>query len=195
MEYRQHMKAVKDYINLLPQEEKKAAPFATWGVLLTLVFLLAWLGMFGWQAKQQVDLQKRLAALTAQKESLRRQGDVLRKELGIAPGSTALGKAALIQSLLEERVLWSGVFKQFSLIVPKGLWFDSLEGNTAGRAEIKIRGGAFSYSAITEFMVSMEKSGYFDFPQLSYAQKAVTQGQDVVGFEIISGIKKTQGAR
>jgi Tfp pilus assembly protein PilN len=189
------MKSAKDYINLLPQEEKKPSPLATRGVLLTLLFLLVWLGLFGWQAKQQVDLKKRMATLTAQKQSLQQQGDVLRKELGITAGSTALGKAALIQSLLEERVLWSSVFKQFSRIVPKGMWFDSLEGNTTGKAEIKIRGGAFNYVAITEFMVSMEKTGYFDFPQLSYAQKAVTQGQDVVGFEIISGIKKTQRAR
>ena len=190
------MKSAKDYINLLPQEEKNPTPLATWGVLLALLFLLVWLGLFGWQAKQQMDLKKRMATLTAQKQSLQQQGDVLRKELGIAPGSTALGKAALIQNLLEERVLWSSVFKQFSQIVPKGMWFDTLEGNTTtGKAEIKIRGGAFNYVAITEFMVSMEKTGYFDFPQLSYAQKAVTQGHDVVGFEIISGIKKTKEAR
>jgi Tfp pilus assembly protein PilN len=189
------LKSAKDYINLLPQEEKKPTSFATRGVLLALLFLLVWLGLFGWQAKQQSGLKERLAALTAQKQSLRQQGDVLRKELGITAGSTALGKAALVQSLLEERVLWSSVFLQFSRIVPKGLWFDSLEGSAAGKAEIKIRGGAFNYAAVTEFMVSMEKTGYFEFPQLSYAQKAVTQGHDVVGFEIISGIKKTQGAR
>lgn len=189
------MKAVKDYINLLPRKEKEPAHFAAWGALLVLLFMLVWLGLFGWQVKQQLDLKKRLSALTARQQSLRQQGDVLRKELGISPGSTALGKAALIQSLLEERVVWSGVFKQFSQIVPRGLWFDSLEGSAAGKGEIKIRGGAINYSAITAFMVSMEKSGYFEFPQLSYAQKAVTQGQDVVGFEIISGIKKTQGAR
>ena len=46
------MKPVKDYINLLPQEEKKPSPFATWGVLLALVFILVWLGLFGWQARQ-----------------------------------------------------------------------------------------------------------------------------------------------
>jgi hypothetical protein len=43
-------------------------------------------------------------------------------------------------------------------------------------------------------MRSMEKSGYFMDPQLSYAQKAVVQGQDVIGFEIICGMKKAQGA-
>lgn len=189
------MKAVKDYINLLPRKEKESTPFATWGVLLILLFMLVWLGLFGWQIKQQMDLKKKLAALTAQRQSLREQGDILRKELGIPAGSNALGKAALIQSLLEERVVWSSVFQQFSRIVPKGLWFDSLEGSAAGKGEIKIRGAAFSYGAITEFMVSMEKTGYFELPQLSYAQKAVIQGQDVVGFEIISGMKKTQGAR
>jgi len=99
-------------------------------------------------------------------------------------------QAALINSLLQERVLWSEVFKQFSFIVPKGLWFDNLEGNTDGRAEIKIKGGAFNYLSVAEFMLSMEKSAFFEKPQLVYAQKAVVQGQDVIGFEILCIIKR-----
>lgn len=189
------MKAAKDYINLLPPEGEKNTPFATWVALLALVFMLAWLGLFGWQAKQRADLKERLAILTDQKQALQKQGDALRKELGITAGSGALGKAALIHNLLEERVLWSQVFKQFSRIVPRGMWFDTLEGSAAGKAEIKIRGGAFSYAAITEFMTSMVKSGHFEAPRLSYARKAVIQEQEVLGFEIISGITKTQGGR
>jgi len=74
--------------------------------------------------------------------------------------------------------------------------FDSLEGNTAGnKAELKLRGGAYSYRTIAEFMYSMEKSGYFNNPQLSYARNSVVQGQEIVGFEITSGILKKQEAR
>jgi Tfp pilus assembly protein PilN len=189
------MKSVKDYINLLPREAKKPLRLMSRGFIPGLLITLIVLGMFGWQAKQQGDLKDRLATLTAQKQSIQQQADAIRKKLGIPPGGTGLGKAALIQSLLEERVLWSEVFRQFSKIVPKGLWFDGLEGSTTGNAEIRIKGGAFSYLAISDFMASMERSGYFEKPQLSYAQKAVVQGQDVVGFEIICGIKKTRGAR
>jgi Tfp pilus assembly protein PilN len=92
-------------------------------------------------------------------------------------------------------VLWSEVFKQLSLIVPKGLWFDYLEGIADGTTRIKIKGGAFSYLSIADFMLSMEKSGYFERSQLSYAQKVLVQGQDVVGFEIICGMKKEQVAQ
>ena len=100
-------------------------------------------------------------------------------------------KAALVNRLLGDRVLWSEVFKQFSLLVPKGLWFDSLEGSSAGKAEIRLRGGSFNYVSVAEFMLAMEKSGYFEKPQLMFAQKSMVQGQEVVGFEIVSGIRKT----
>lgn len=189
------MKPVKDYINLLPLEEKKSMSFATWGVLLAVLFLLMWLGFFGSQVRQYRLLQNRLAALGEQKKSLQQQADALRKELAIvSPTGMTRDKAALIQDILKERVLWSQVFKQLSLIVPKGLWFDYLEGIADGKAQIKIKGGALSYLSIADFMLSMEKSGYFEDPQLSYAQKSVVQGQDVVGFEIIFGMKKAQGA-
>ena len=190
------MKSAKDYINLLPQEEKKPFFLASMGFLLGLLFTLAWLGLFGWQVRQQWELRDRLTTLSTQKQTLQQQTNVMRKELGIAPpGGMSRDKAALIHDILRERVLWSEVFKQLSLIVPKGLWFDSLEGSTVGKAEIKIKGGAFSYLSVTEFMLSMEKTGYFEHPQLSYARKAVVQGQDMVGFEIICGIKKAQGAQ
>ena len=189
------MKATKDYINLLPQEEKKTALFASRGVLLALLFVLVWLGLFGQQVWQYRSLQNRLHALNEQKQLLQQQSDVLRKELAVvSPTGMTRDKAALIQDILKERVLWSQVFKQLSIIVPKGLWFDYLEGISDDKAEIKIRGGAFNYLSIADFMLSMEKPGYFLDPQLSYAQKAVVQGQDVVGFEIICGMKKVQGA-
>jgi Tfp pilus assembly protein PilN len=191
------MKSTKDYINLLPSREKGSALTTSKGLLVALLFAIVWLGLFGWQAKQQWQLKHRLAPLEAQRQALQQQADAMRKELGItSPSATSPEKAALIQTLLEERVLWSEVFKQFSLLVPKGLWFDSLEGNSAGnKAELKIKGGAYAYRTIAAFMFSMEKSGYFNNPQLSYAQKSVIQGQEVVGFEITSGILKKQEAR
>jgi Tfp pilus assembly protein PilN len=189
------MKPSKDYINLLPQEEKKPARYATWGALLVLVFVLVWLAVFGRQLVQYRSLKNRLATLNVQKQALEQQADGLRKELAVvSPTGMTRDKAALIQDILKQRVLWSQVFKHLSIIVPKGLWFDYLEGISDDKAEIKIRGGAFSYLSIADFMLSMEKSGYFQAPQLSYAQKSVVQGQDVVGFEIICGMKKEQGA-
>ncbi len=190
------MKPIKDYINLLPQEEKKPSPFATWGVFLALLFILAWMGLFGRQVWQYRLLQNRNTILSSQKQALLLQTEALRRELAIvSPSGMTRDKAALIQDILQERVLWSEVFKQLSRIVPTGLWFDYLEGIADGKAQIKIKGGAFSYLSIADFMVSMEKSGYFEQPQLSYAQKAVVQGQDMVGFEIICGMKKAEGAR
>jgi Tfp pilus assembly protein PilN len=190
------MKVSKEYINLLPREEKKRRRAVSTGFLLFLVFVLLWLAVLGWQMNAAWKLKKRLASLAANKQALQQEVGALYKELGIStsPGASQ-DKAALINSFLNERVSWSAVFKQFSIIVPKGLWFDSLEGNASDRAEIRIRGGAFNYLSVAEFMLAMEKSGYFENPQLAYAQKAVVQGQDVIGFEIICGIKRAQGMR
>ena len=185
------MKMVKDYINLLPGEEKRSARAGDMGKILIVIFTLAWAGAFGWQGRLMWNDTQHMNSLAWKKQALLQQLNAMYKELGItAPTQVSQQKSALIYSLLGERVLWSQVFKQFSRTVPKGLWFDNLEGSTAGRAEIRIKGGAINYLAVAEFMLAMEKSNYFERPQLLYAQKAAVQGQDVIGFEIICGIKK-----
>jgi len=189
------MPSAKDYINLLPREEKKPSlTMNRWG-LSALLFTVVWLGLFGGQVKRYWEADRLLATLLGQRQALQQQADGVLKKLGMtATAGSSPERNALIQSLLDDRVLWSEVFKQFSQIVPQGLWFDGLEGTTTGKVEIRIRGGAITYLAVAEFMGAMEKSGYFANPQLSYAQTIVVQGQDVVGFEIVSGIKKKQGA-
>jgi hypothetical protein len=42
------MKMVKDYINLLPREEKRAADSGGTTKILLVIFVLAWGGVFGW---------------------------------------------------------------------------------------------------------------------------------------------------
>ena len=188
------MKKTKDYINLLPLEEKRPRRAFGKAAIASGAFALVWLIVFGLQAKQVMDLRSRAAALTIKKQTLQDQLARIYKDLGIAlPPGTSPEKAWLIQNILSERVLWSEVFRQFSMIVPKGMWFDSLEGSSAGKAEIKIRGGTFNYQTVAEFMLAMEKTPYFAKPQLIFAQKAVLQGRETVGFEIICGIKKVQG--
>ena len=183
----------KDYINLLPKEEKKIRRIRIGaGALLFFFFVIAWAAALGWQWKQAQDLRDRATVIGWKKQALLQDLGAIRKELGItaAPGMNQ-EKTVLINSLLAERVSWSEVFRQFSRIVPKGMWFDSLEGSaTTGKAEIKIRGGAFNYLSVADFMLGLEKSGYFHTPQLLYAQKVPVQGQDVIGFEITCAIKK-----
>lgn len=189
------MKIPYEYINLLPREEKKPGRRGGPALLIVALFVLGWAGAFGWQIKLGLEQKDRLSSLEMRRQALLQELAATHKELGLeVPQGTSPEKAALIHSLLGERVLWSEVFKHFSRIVPKGLWFDNLEGTAAGKPEIRIKGGAFNYLSIAEFMMAMEKSGFFEKPQLLYAQKAAVQGHDVIGFEIICGVKP-QGAR
>lgn len=185
------MKIATEYINLLPKEEKKTRARAGMGLVMWSLFVLGWAGLFGWQIRLGLAQKAHIASLELRRQALLQELAAIHKDLGLeAPAGSSPEKTAIIHSLLGERVLWSEVFKQFSRIVPKGLWFDNLEGSSAERAEIKIKGGAFNYLSIAEFMLAMEQSGFFEKPQLLYAQKAIVQGQDVIGFEIVSGIKK-----
>ncbi len=187
------MMPAADYINLLPRQEKQAQRpgFRTIAVA---VFVLVWIILFGLKFKQRWDLEAKLGSLTAQKKIVEGQVASIRASLGITDGTgTNPDRASLIQNLLKERVLWSEVFKQFSRIIPRGVWFDSLEGNSVGTAQIKIRGGSFNYTSVADFMLAMEQSGYFAKPQLLYAQKTVVQGREVINFEIVCGIKKARG--
>ena len=188
------MKTIKEYINLLPPKQKKPAKASSpWSIASTL-FVLVWLVLFGLKSKQWMDLQASLESLMPQKHALEQQFAAIRAELGLsaAPGANP-EQAALIQSLLKERVLWSEVFQQFSRIIPRGVWFDGLEGSAVGQAEIKIRGGAYNYRLISDFMLAMEKTGYFEKPELLFAQKSTLLGRDIVGFEIHCNVKKSQG--
>jgi Tfp pilus assembly protein PilN len=189
------MKTAKEYINLLPRKEKQSVqPISAWTVCAVL-FLLVWIGLFGWKATQLRRLQAGLNLRSLQQQHLELELATLRKELGLtsAPGDN-LNKTALVQSLLKERVLWSQVFQEFSHIIPRGVWFDSLEGSAAGNAEVRIRGGSLDYRLVSDFMLGMERSGYFEKPELLFAQKATVQGHDVIEFEIHCGVKKSQGA-
>jgi Tfp pilus assembly protein PilN len=182
------MKRAKDYINLLPRKEKAPYP-----VMATIVFLfvLSWIAVFGLQLKRAWDLRDELGPLAAQNQMLQQELALMKKELGPASAfGVTQEKGALIRDLLTQRVLWSDVFKQFSVIVPPGVWFDSLEGNSTGRTEIKIRGGAVNYLTLGQFMTVLEKSGYFRAPQLRYAQKAVVKGREIVNYEITCEIKR-----
>jgi len=189
------MKVIKDYINLLPGGVKKPSSEITWsmsrGAVIALALVLAWGVVISLEVWQGARLKKQLAPLLAKRQALQRELEVVQKEQGLTVTS-GMGqeKAALVNRLLGDRVLWSEVFKQFSLLVPKGLWFDSLEGTSVGKAEIRLRGGSLNYVSVAEFMLAMEKSGYFEKPQLMFAQKSMVQGQEVVGFEIVSGIRK-----
>ncbi len=186
------MKTVQEYINLLPPKDKKPAKASSPWLVAGTLFVLVWLVLFGLKAKQWMDLRASLASLTPQKLALEQQVAAVRAELGLTGPNADPQQATLIQSLLKERVLWSEVFQQFSHIIPRGVWFDSLEGSSVGQAEIKIRGGAFNYRLISDFMLAMEQTGYFEKPELLFAQKSTVQGRDVVGFEIHCGVK-TQG--
>ncbi|MFA5073431.1 MAG: PilN domain-containing protein [Nitrospirota bacterium] len=188
------MKKASDYINLLPRDDNKSGKAPSRLTITISVFVFAWLLIFGWYGKQAFDLRSKLMPLEAKKQVLQQQLAALLKDLGIAmPEGTSPEKAWLIQNLLNERVLWSEVFKQFSTMVPRGLWFDSLEGSSFGKPEIRIRGGSFTYLTVSEFMLAMEKSQYFEKPQLIYARKSVMNGREIIGFEILSGVQKKGG--
>jgi Tfp pilus assembly protein PilN len=185
------MSMTKDYINLLPKRKKQRLPRPGRWTALALLFILAWSVALGVQGREHYRFRSKMASLDKTKQARLQELNLLYKELGII-GSEEMSRetSAIITSLMSERVLWSRVFREFSRIVPQGLWFDSVEGTAAERAEIKIRGAAFSYLTISEFLRSMEATGFFRSPQLLYAQKAVQQGQDVIGFEMLCTVQK-----
>lgn len=187
------MKPSKDYINLMPKAQPKPRRIELPGpaAAVAALFVLGWAAAFGLQWKEQRNQQERLAALVATKQELVRQLDALYRELGITGSAGATtDRAALVLSLMNERVEWSEVFRQFSLIAPPGLWFDSVDGKAAARPEISIRGGALNYRIVTDFLRAMEKTGYFLSPQLLSARRIEIQGRETIGFEILSAIRK-----
>jgi Tfp pilus assembly protein PilN len=189
------VKSANDYINLLPHEEKPFGRINAWSLTAAL-FAVAWLTVFGVKFAQRRELKADLVALDGRKQEVKRQLTGLQKELGLELQSgMSPGKASLIRSLLGERVPWSQVFRQFSRTVPRGMWFDSLEGRAGENPEVRIRGAALAYGVLDEFMRALGASQYFEQPELSFAQKTVVQGREAVSFELVCRIRKAGEAR
>lgn len=188
-------------INLLPPEivERQRARRRTFAVAAAGVVALAVIGaLFALQTLRLSDVEDQVEAQEATNVQLRTQiaslQDVQALEQDVAT------KRALLSTLLSDQVLWSGVLRDVSLVVPGETWLSGLNGQAGAAAaeteapvttvvpgagligQISFSGFAFDHREVALWLSRLEDVRGFLNPWLANSAKTQIGTTEVVQF-------------
>ncbi len=191
-------------INLLPPEirERQRTRRRTAAVVLVGIIVLAALGAF------YVLQVMRLADVREDLEAQQQRNAQLQQQIAELQDIAALEQEIvrtrdLLNSLLADRVLWSGILRDISLVIPSEAWLEGLTGTTAAAGagvpaattttttagegiigQISFNGRAFSHQVVAEWLSRLEDVRGFVNPWLSTSAK--TGGEDLTLQEVVT---------
>ena len=180
---------MKRHINLLIGEgkDREGPDYKGLAIILAAIFpLIILLLAYGFEKREAGKLRKELTGLTARRDSINAEIARLTGEINLASSRHEKSRMeeeerlGLVKKLVKERVLWSELIRELSLIVPEEVWLTDLESRDSkrpDRKEIRMVGLAKSHQDIPKFITLLEGSGYFSDISLIYAQK----GDDPTG--------------
>jgi Tfp pilus assembly protein PilN len=191
-------------INLLPPEirERQRARRRTAAVVLVGIIVLAALGAF------YVLQVMRLADVREDLEAQQQRNNELRQEIAQLQRFAELQQElqdtrVLLDSLLADRILWSGVLRDVSLVIPGEMWLSGLTGAATGAegatttttttaaptvpggglvGQITFNGFAFDHRDVALWLSRLEDVRGFVNPWLSNSQKTLIGLTEVVQF-------------
>ncbi|MFQ5781274.1 MAG: PilN domain-containing protein [Nitrospiria bacterium] len=177
-----------NHINLLQRDllEEKFGRETANSNLFLLILLLAVVSVV---VGAYIQDGKRAAALRNEVETIRRQRDQLLRQMEAISTASKLppertdGRSDFI---LEERITWSHILREVSLVVPKETWIRELE-DAAGEG-VRILGFARSHQKVTDLMASLESSDYFQDVLLEFSRRNPSRGK--IDFSIHTRIKR-----
>jgi Tfp pilus assembly protein PilN len=187
-------------INLLPPEvlERQRARRRTFLTFAGGVIVLILIGAFYFlQILRLSSVEDNIAAQRAVNAQL--EGQIAELE-DVAALEEEIERTRLVLSgLLEDRVLWSGVLRDVSLVIPGEVWLNGIagqlgaaEGGTTGTTaelvttgivgQISFDGFAFDHRDVALWLSRLEDVRGFINPWLSSSAKTVIGTIDAVGF-------------
>lgn len=197
---------MRSHINLIARGvlfEKPPLPFRQMAVpgavLLALGLLIFFTLLYGWQAR---GLKKEIGQLTLQRDKVQTELVRINAEIGNLAGPTEADRnieaqqLAAVRKLLENRILWSEVIQEVSLIVPEGVWLTRMEsvdskqgGFFLSQTEKAVRfvGMGQTQTHINRFISLLERSPRYGSVYLVFAQKG-GDDQQRVNFELMAGL-------
>jgi Tfp pilus assembly protein PilN len=189
-------------INLLPPEirERQRYRRRTAAVILIGIIVLAALGAFYvLQVMRLADVREDLEAQQQRNAQLQQQIAELQRFAELQ--QELQDTRTLLSTLLADRVLWSGVLRDVSLVIPGEMWLSGLTGSltTAPTAEgtttttptvpggglvgqITFNGFAFDHRDVALWLSRLEDVRGFVNPWLSNSQKTLIGLTEVVQF-------------
>jgi Tfp pilus assembly protein PilN len=186
-------------INLLPPEVGQRQQIRRRTLLVVVggvVVVALILGMYFLQVLRLGRVEEDLAAQEARNADLRTQiaglQDVTTLEVEISAARD------LVASLLADRVLWSGVLRDISLVLPGETWLNGMTGTTGAPAaategqaaapaggligQVSFNGFAFDHRDVALWLSRLEDVRGFINPWLSTSAKTEIGSREVVSF-------------
>jgi Tfp pilus assembly protein PilN len=149
--------------------------------LFLLIFLFA--GFHIQDGKKQIMLQKEVENIIQQRDQLRQQIESL-TGVPVSEGLQSVG--ILDDPELREKIVWSRLLQQVSLVVPEGVWITQFE-NATGQT-VQFSGFGSSHQKVTELIASLEASRYFQDVLLEFSRQ--NAGEKKVDFSIHTRLRK-----
>ena len=186
-------------INLLPPEikERQRARQRVVAVFLVGLIVLGALGAFYFlQLVRLGQVERDLADQRASNAQLQQEIGELRQFDELEQSVQA--SASLLTALLQDEVLWSGILRDVSLVIPGSTWLTSLTGNTAATPEggepaptgapsglagqITLAGMAFDHRSVALWLTRLEDVSGFANPWLTNSTKTLIGDREAVQF-------------
>ncbi|HEX6261610.1 MAG TPA: PilN domain-containing protein [Actinomycetota bacterium] len=189
-------------INLLPSEirERQRARRRTAAAAVVGLLVLAAVGAFYFlQQVRLSNVEDELEEQQAVNAELRQDIAELQRFADLE--AELLATRGLLDELLKNQVLWSGVLRDVSLVIPGTSWLTALEGSVTAEAapatgdvqaapdaqpgivgQISFTGTAFDHRTVALWLARLEDVGGFINPWLSSSQKSEIGTTEVVDF-------------
>jgi Tfp pilus assembly protein PilN len=188
-------------INLLPPEihERQRARRRTFAVIAIGLILLAAIGGFYFlQVLNLSRVEEDISAQDSENAALQQQISELQEvaQLQVEIESTR----TLLSGLLSDRLLWSGILRDISLVIPGEAWLEALTGSTTAAAEagvppadpagpaaglvgqITFSGFAFDHRDVALWLSRLEDVRGFVNPWLANSTKSPIGATEAVQF-------------
>lgn len=183
---------MKDHINLfqpdlLEGRGRGEGSSQKWLLALFLLPILVFSGFYLQDARKRTALKKEVEAMIQQRDQLHQKlASFITTSLSADHGKGNVPQNPDIESILKERVLWSRVLQEVSLIAPEGVWMTQFETDTT--QGVRFEGFAVSYRKVTDFIAALESSPVFQDVLLDFSRQ--NQGERKVDFSIHAHLRK-----
>ena len=193
-------------VNLIPKEERIYQRFEPKKTFVSVLFLtLVALGLiFLFQLLSIERCQTQLRKRSDLRNSLSNEKKNLEEALSnlnalLLVDERLKNKFTILQRLSSDRIHWSRILRQISLMIPSGLW---LEGLSVTDEEIKnekdekisfkkivLSGYSLEDSRIADFLINLENSSLLENPVLEFGQKELDGGKKIFNFDISAKLR------
>jgi Tfp pilus assembly protein PilN len=180
-------------INLLPAYLKpKAQAFNVpknigpgWIVALLVIYVVS---SIGYSQLSMHSKRKQIALLESEDQELLQKLAPLREKMDVAEKRNQ--RLASMQTILNHKSGWSETFKEFSLLLPQGVWFTGLSGVYSDTPrKFLVKGEALSQVKMADFFEKLERSKLFGETAVVFSEREPNVQPEIYRFELSVSIK------